>query len=345
MGVVGFTAMLSGTAILFNLVGDIIRNNIPYTTGLLLFLLRLPGIIVYSFPMATILAVILALGRLASDNETVALRACGVSILRVSAPILAFGFMVSMLTLVFNEWIVPAATFKERDLYLTITHQKRPSIRQNVNITEYDSEGRPQRILNALEARGSSLFKVNIVEYVQGELTQITQASSAEYDPAQGWLFLNGISHRLNASDRSRMLVIEFEKQRLNFQLNPLDLTGREKGSNEMNALELWHYIQFKKRLGENTRQLQMEFHHKFAIPFACLIFALLGCPMAIRHQRTSSALGAGLSLIVIILYYIGISISMGLGLTGSLPAMLAAWLPNIVIGGVGIALLKKAMA
>ncbi len=343
MGILGFTTMLSGTAILFNLVGDITRHGIPYSTGCLLFIMRLPGVMTYSFPMATVLAVLLALGRLAGDNEMVALRAGGVGLLRVAAPVLVFGLVVSLCTLVFNEWVVPKATYKERELFLTITNQKRPAVRQNVNITEYDGEGRPKRILNALEARGSLLLNVTIIEYETGLLSQVTQADSAEFHPDLGWQFMHGVTHRFDPQDRYRMLVIEFEKQKLNFELDPIDLTGREKGSTEMNAVELWKFIQFKNRLGENTRQLQMEFHHKFSIPFACLIFALLGCPMAMRHHRTSNAFGVGLALLIIMVYYVAIALSMGIGLTGALPTLVAAWLPNLLIGGVGIYLLKRA--
>ena len=343
LGVLGFTAMLSGTSILFALVGDIIRNGIPWSTGLIMFCLRVPSIVVFSFPMATILAVLLALGRLSGDNEITALRAGGIGIDRIALPILAFGLAVSFATIVFNEWVVPQATFHEHEIYFSVTKQKHPTIRKNVNITEYDGEGRPKRIINALEAEGTTMHQVTVIEYENGVMSQITQADAAMFDPRSGWSFINGVMHRFIPKDRHRMLVIDFQKEKLNFQIDPSNLLGREKSPEEMNASELGHYIRQKQQLGENVNQLRMSFHQKFAIPFACLILALIGCPMAMRHHRTSNAVSVGLALGIIVFYYIATSVSMGIGLTGTLPAVVAAWLPNVLVAGIGSFLLWKA--
>ena len=98
--------------------------------------------------MATVLAVLLALGRLAGDSEITALLAGGISIVRISRPVLIFGAVVSILTFVFNEWVVPKTTYYDHQIYFSVTKQAHPSIRKNVNITEYDSAGRPKRIIN-----------------------------------------------------------------------------------------------------------------------------------------------------------------------------------------------------
>ena len=117
IGLIAFTAMLAGTSILFNLVGDVVRNGIPWVLGLEMFLLRIPAIVVPAFPMATVLAVLLALGRLAGDSEITALLAGGISIVRISRPVLIFGAVVSILTFVFNEWVVPKTTYYDHQIY------------------------------------------------------------------------------------------------------------------------------------------------------------------------------------------------------------------------------------
>ncbi|MEO1131709.1 MAG: LptF/LptG family permease, partial [Cyanobacteria bacterium J06639_1] len=77
--------------------------------------------------------------------------------------------------------------------------------------------------------------------------------------------------------------------------------------------------------------------HEKYSIPFVCLTFALVGAPLGLRPQRTSSSIGLGLSVLIIFGYYLAMFISQALGQVGALGPAIAAWLPNIVgcsIGG-----------
>jgi lipopolysaccharide export system permease protein len=80
----------------------------------------------------------------------------------------------------------------------------------------------------------------------------------------------------------------------------------------------------------------------KLAIPFASLVFVLIGAPLGLTPKRASSSTGLGLSIIVIFIYYILMFLSMSLGELKILPAALSAWLPNLITAGLGFYLINQ---
>ena len=108
-----------------------------------------------------------------------------------------------------------------------------------------------------------------------------------------------------------------------------------------MTSSELKKEIQLKISLGKNPIKDKVNYHIKFAVPFASLIFSILGVSVGFSHHRSSSARSLGISLIVIVIYYILVALGTGLGLLMIIPPFLSAWLPNIIIGLVSIFRLK----
>ena len=111
--------------------------------------------------------------------------------------------------------------------------------------------------------------------------------------------------HVLLESSSQELMVINFEKEIINLSLNLLDFTKRQKSYDEMNGKELMSYIQKEKLLGKDINELLIQYYLKFALPFACLIFAMIGSAVSFQPHRRSSAMGMGLSIIIILAYYI----------------------------------------
>jgi lipopolysaccharide export system permease protein len=95
--------------------------------------------------------------------------------------------------------------------------------------------------------------------------------------------------------------------------------------------------------MGVDVTDFKIQLNMKMSIPFASLVFALLGAPLGISRRRASSSIGLGLSIIVIFVYYIVTFVSMAIGEIRLLPPGFAAWLPNIITGGIGWYILSKA--
>ncbi len=340
-GIAAFTCILAGSSVLFYLVGDAIKYGIPLMQVIQLFIYKLPSVVVFTFPMSMLLATILAFGRLSSDLEILALRAGGVGFYRIVVSVFAMGFLVSGLTVLFNEAVVPQATYSGQLLMHQYTEKKDPTIKQHINLTEYDEKGLPRRIVNVREVMKGKLQGVTLAEYEHGYLIRVMSAASGAWVPTGGWNFYNGVMHHFSEQNPFQVTVIQFQKEYIDIPIDPQAQT-HEKAPEEMNSQELKQRIAFQERTGEDPIQNLMKFHMKFSVPFASLIFAILGAAVGVRPHRSSSALGLGISLVIILIYYILLSVGMGLGIGHVIPPLIAAWFPNLIIGTAGLVLLRR---
>jgi lipopolysaccharide export system permease protein len=113
-----------------------------------------------------------------------------------------------------------------------------------------------------------------------------------------------------------------------------------------MTLKDLKEYIQAlrgRADMERKFRQARVEFHNKIAVPFSCLVFVLVGAPLGMQPQRSSSSIGIGLSIVCFFLYYVLWYYACLLGQSGQLPEALASWSGNLATGLVGIALVAKA--
>ena len=340
-GIAAFTFILSGSTVLFALIGEAVRNNIPAWIIFQLFLYKLPYMIVLSFPMSTLLATIIAFGRLSADSEILAFRAGGIAFSRLVTPIFIAGLCVSLMTIWFNESIVPRATNSGERLYQNVRHQQKPKIKRNVNFTEYKDRV-PYRIINVAEIDNGLLKNISVAEYENGQLARLIRAESGRWLSTGGWEFYDGVMHSFPVETPDRVMFLSFKKEYIDIPINPLSVTQRTKNVEEMTSRELKAKIEEKQTLGQDVLTDSMNYHMKFSVPFASLIFSILGASVGLKPHRSSSAMGLGISLIVIFVYYILLSLGMGIGISGAVPPLVGAWLPNIVVGVFGLYLLKK---
>ena len=304
-----------------------------------LLIYKLPAIISLTLPMAILLATILVMGRLSADLEILALRAAGVSLFRVLIPMVSIGLIISLVNIIFNEIVVPRANFHAEVLMNNLKNTN-VSIRDNVNLTQYDDNRLPLRIINVRE--NDTLNDITIAEYEDGRLSRVIRAENGQWDQGGGWIFNNGVMHVLLENSSQELMVINFEKEIINLSLNLLDFSKKEKAYNEMNAQELSAFIQKEKRLGKNINELIVQYYLKFSLPFSCLIFTMIGAAVSFQSHRRSSAMGMGLSIIIILVYYIIYSFGLAMGINNILPPIIAAWAPNLLVGGVSVYLLNR---
>ena len=340
-GVLAFSTILFGSTVLFKLVGDAVKYNIPYTDLLLLLLLKSPYIITLSIPTATLFSTISIFGRLANDLEIIALRSNGISVLRLLIPVLIFGLVTSFTMLSLSEFIVPKSSSIAKTILIKSKTNEKPKIETNINLTQYKNK-LPYRIINIGKKEQSDLANITIAEYDDGNLARLMRAESGKWIPPRSWEFNNGLMHYFQKDNPKRVTVIEFEKEILNLEIKPKDLIKKKKSVEEMNRNELLEKIAKEKEFGNDPIKLVMDYHMKTALAFSPLIYCLLGACMGLRPHRSSSALGIGLSLIIIFGYIILMSVGMGLGLSKILSPIYAAWLPNFIILSISIFLTKK---
>ncbi|WP_017326342.1 LptF/LptG family permease [Synechococcus sp. PCC 7336] len=357
-GVVAFTSIGTAIGSLFELVRLVAEKGLPLSVAMQLYVLQSPRIIVLTFPMSTLLATLLAYGRLSGDSEVTALRSCGVSTYRLIVPALMLSLTATGGTFLFNEAIVPQANLRAETLLQTALENRDTLGTRNEDILYQEfgevaierpdgslgTESALQRLFYARRFDGETMFGITVLDFSQQDFNQVIVADEGVWQEREhAWLFSDGTTYIVDALGNYSN-ILKFESQQVFLPRTPLDL-GFSRSPEQMNIRQLKDHIQAQAQAGNfrKVRRLQVDLQLKYAIPFICLTFALVGAPLGMRSQRSSSALGLGLSILIIFGFYTLTFVSQALGQTGALTPVMAAWLPNIAVSAIGLSLIYRA--
>ncbi|MTJ46536.1 LptF/LptG family permease [Dolichospermum sp. UHCC 0259] len=352
-GVGAFTSVVLAIDSLFELLRKVVESGLPLNIALEIFLLKLPYVMVYSFPMSTLLATLMTYSRLSSESELIALRGCGVSVYRMVLTAVVLSFGVTLITYLFNEQIAPAANYKATITLEQALKSDQPSFKQqNIYYPEYrefkEADGTQKKILSRLfyadQFDGKQMNGLTIIDRSRGGVDQIVVSESAKWNTQkQVWDFYNGTIY-LVATDRSYRNILRFEHQQVQLPRTPLTLAENSRDYGEMNISQALEQLEIE-RLGGNDqkiRKLQVRIQQKIAFPFICVIFGLVGSVMGSIPQRTGRGTSFGISVIVIFSYYLLLSVSGALAQAGILSPLIGAWLPNLFGLATGLFLLLR---
>ena len=352
-GVGIFSSLGVAIGSLFDLMRKITDAALPLQVAAKVSLLQMPLFIFYALPMSMLLAALLTYSRLSSDSELIALRSCGVSIYRLLIPAIIMSLIVTAISFWFNEVIVPASKYEASiTLQKALNQEQKDYQESNIIYPEYASIKKPDgkkyeilsRLFYAEEFNGEVMKNLTILDRSRPGINQIVVSESAVWNPTQNtWDFFNGTIY-IVAADSSYRNILRFEHQQLQLPRTPLDFAQKSRDFQEMNIVEATEQLKLA-RLSNDTkriRKISIRIQQKIALPFACLVFGLVGAVLGCRPQRTTKATGFGISVLVIFAYYLLMSMGDALGLSGIVPNWTAAWLPNLFGGGIGVWLLWR---
>lgn len=341
-GVASFSSIFIASSLLFKIVQYITTYGAPIPTVARLFLYSLPEIVNYTFPMAVLLAALMAFGKLSGNSEIVAMKSGGVSYYRIVAPVIVVGFVVSIFSVIWAEKVVPPTKHEaKRILEVEIKGDAKPKTQEHIVIKTL--KGDTQRITYArtFNEKTGIMRDVTIEEFDKKRLSRVQTAKTARWE-GNKWVLRNG---NVFTMDEKEGIVskAEFKKQVIPINTTPREISWEQKSINEMTLGELRGYVKVLERQKLPTSDLWTEIFMRFAIPLASFVFALLGAPLGTQRQRSGSSIGMGISVIVIFMYYGIMAFATGLGKGGVIPPLLAAMLPNIICFVAGIFMLKRA--
>ncbi|HEX3554245.1 MAG TPA: LPS export ABC transporter permease LptG [Thermoanaerobaculia bacterium] len=335
---------------LFQSAEMIIRRGLPVSIVGKLLLLTLPNIVVLTLPMSLLFGTLIAVGRLSSDSELIAMRACGISLLTLYRPILLLSGVATLLNTFLMIYVLPWGNHALQELRLEITTQ---SVAQQIEPRVFYEEWEGKVVYVFEVPQGSKRWKgVFLAESAPSSANnQITIADWGEVlvDPAGERVVLrlyNAIRHKvdLNAPDRYEIS----RHKRLDLVLDDQFATEQRaklsasKGIREMTLKELAQQRDDPSNPAEQRNLAQVEIHKKFSIPVACLVFGLFALPLGINNRRGGKASGFALSIGVLILYYILLNNGEEYARFGRMPPWLGMWLPNILLAVAGLFLLVR---
>ncbi len=344
----------------FELIGDIIRNRTPLVTVGDYLLNLIPYILYNVTPLCSLVAVLVTFGALSKSSELTAMKATGISLYRVVAPILVVTLLLSAGLFAFDEFYLPAANRRQEALRAIIKDKPaqtflRPGRKwmsgQTNNIGDSNSAAAtsnadPTRIFyyQFFDADRNVFANLTVFEFQPNSfiLTRRIFATSAHWDPrVSRWIFENGwqrtFSGETIASYQPFTLSTfpEIHEQPSYFKKEDLQ-------SQEMSYNELSRYISDLKQSGFDTKRLSVQLNRKLAYPLITLVMGILAVPFALSMGKRGGLAGIATAIGLAIAYTVVDGLFQAMGNINTLPPMLAAWTPDLLFGITGTYLLLR---
>jgi lipopolysaccharide export system permease protein len=298
----------------------------------------LPLFVLYSFPIAALIATIFTINSMTRNSEIAAAKAGGVSFHRTILPLCALGVVLTVAALGLSE-LVPIATRAKAQL-----QGERPGTRTTRSDFVY-------------RARDGYVYTIQRLNREQGRLTGLSVeragdepatpslhiiAEEATYSPeARSWTLRDGYARLLLGRGTESSFRFD-ELLTPTFRESPERLLAVPKEPEEMGYRELGEFIEAIERSGGRAAELAVDRAQKLALPVATLIIILFGAPLANQAPRGGAAYGVGISLGVTIFYLMLFKVAGAAGSSGVMPPMVAAWLPNGLFAIAAAALLAR---
>ena len=356
-GIAAFTAVSLSVGVVFELVRRVAESGLPVAAAMQVLGLRMPGFLVLSFPMATLMATLLAYSSLSSNGELKALRSLGVSTWRMVVPALLVAVLMSLITFLFNDLIVPNANLQATDtLRQALGKSVAAETGSNIIYSRFsrrqkaDEEGESERYLSQLfysrQFRDGEMNDVTVLDFSRDSGTQILSADRAIWSEAEGmWEFLDGKIVLVGQGDQATTSA-RFNNYLYPLDQGPMKLAELPKDAASMTVAQA---ISAEKLLSEagdrkEARRLRVRIQEKFAFPAICVVFGLIGSSLGVRPAgRTSRSQGFGISVLLIFSYYLMSFIFSSLGVKGTVGPFLAAWAPVLIGLAIGLVMLRQA--
>jgi len=354
-----FTVISLSVGVMFDLIRKIVEFGLPLFLAIKVLFFSLPSFLVLSFPMAVLLSTLLAYGKLSANSELLALRSLGIKTSRIIAPAIAVSILMTGLTFYFNDNLVPASNkLAESTLRAGIGSSfSSEEGKDNIMFSRYGSRinsatNKPTKrntflthIFYASWFENNIMQGVTVLDFSRQDIQQILKAKSAKFDKENSsWIFSDGSI--VSVDQGGQTTNIQFEKYRYPFVEGPLDLARVPKDATEMSLKQALEAERIYKETGnlKEIRRIQVRIQEKFTLPFACLVFGLIGSSLGSKSNlRSSKSQGFGLSVILILVYYVMSFVFSSFGVKGVLSPIIATWLPVLISMGGGIYFLRKA--
>jgi len=315
------------------------------TIGTLLMYL-LPPLIAFTLPIAILFASLMSFGRMASDNEIIALRSCGKHPVRIIIPAVMFGVLAAGVCLWLEIAIIPAVNrsvtettmaLQEQKAFLFLAERSFQNLGKDMVMYVHRGKGKDGRAYEGILITDHSMSgHSRVIVASKGDIEMDESAGTVVFSLSDGSI------HTLEREGEEGYQVLRFGTYENAFSLGgPSEFRRGKKKDKELSFQEISAMlrsdsIDFKDKIG-----LMLEWHRRFAFPLACIIFAFIGSLIGMESRWSGRSSSFAVSIGLIIAYYLLLTAGSRLSTAGFLSPWIAAWLPNITFAGTGVGLFR----
>ena len=325
----------------------IVNKGIRIFTIAKLILFLLPAFMLFTIPIALLIAILIGMGRLSADNEITVLKSSGVSMTQIYYPVAIASLITFVITIFVGHFLVPQSNFATKRLLFTIAQQN-ASIGIKEKVFNADFKG----ILlyaETIPPKGDFMENVMISDNrIKGEQNTILAKKAYLFADADSMTVMlrleNGSIHSVSPDFRNYR-KIDFKIYDINLDLSSA-ISGINENSKTSIEMTIGELLEKMRKPGMNEaaiRELAIEVHKKFSIPLSCILFGLLALPLGIKSHRAVKSRGVAIAIVVVSIYYLLRIGGEAFVETGYLSPEIGVWTPNIIFALLGIYLFYMA--
>jgi lipopolysaccharide export system permease protein len=318
-----------------------LRIKPPLIHIVLHFAYRLPAALHEGLPVAVLVATIFLFLALSRYHELTALKAAGVSLYRVSAPILLVGVLLAVGAAIFQELALPRLNEAGEEIdRVKIRGQLPRHLQSRQRLWLRSSDTRFYRV-ELLNPASSDMYGVTLLELDRDfRLLSRLDSQGARWTPA-GWDLSQGAYREIGAD--GKIQTIPFTQTTLELKETIEDFTGMQKPVSVMSYRELREYVARLEAAGFHVKKYLVELYSKLSFPLVNVVMVFVAIPFALQSPRSSRVFGIGLAVGIMAAYLVVHYVALAFARADLLPPLLAAWTANVIFMGVAVSLFLRA--
>ena len=343
VSILGFISIFLIVDLIENL-DRFIDNGVPGNIIFNYYLYSIPYFVSVALPMAMLISTVFGVGMLVKRNEWTAMKSSGISLYRLSTPLLLTGLIISMFSFILDNQVVSWGNEKrytiDRDYVKKRSRHKLKNTLKNIFLQKEKTVHIGMEKYNIKKMSGNILTWVDLGEDI---IKQRIDARNIVYiSDSLAWKisnysirnFQNGIEIGVDVSEGDTLIDLRF---------TPEDINKQARSPDELDYYELTSRISDLKSNGVKTIRWEVTRYLKVSFALTNFIVVLCGIPLVVFKEKNSLSFGIGMSVFVIFGYYAFIKFGQSMGFKGQLSPLLSAWLGNIVFFIGGVILLLRA--
>ncbi len=344
-GFAAFTLIFAATQLLA--IGRLVSTeHAPLWAAIWVFWWSLPSYMSIVIPMALLLGTLLAIQRLSGESESVAMKAGGISFMRMTLPLLVAGLVMSVVTFFVQERIAPYAADQVSTIENNVILHTNVFNRDVTVSAPLPGGGRQVTIATSLDPHTQALLHVTLIQYDRDNApTQVVFADRADFAQTK-WILSNASFYRFNP-DGTLLAEPKVAEQQVELGENPTEIVNRIQLSDpeQMSRSQIRNIVQSGQLTQMELRKYVTTYQEKLAQPFACFVFVLIAIPYGLRAARSGggTSVGFGVAVAIVFVYYIVLVVFSYVSEAFLSLAGVWAWMPNIIFTTVGLLRLRRA--
>jgi len=331
---------------LFNNLPDFIEGKTPLREIFLFYLILLPRDIWIIAPISLLLAILYSLWQLSRANEVTAMRACGLSSLRIMRPIVTVGLLATLTVGLLNETLAPWAGYWT-DQFIQLQHKNRALSVYIVSPLAFKNEaGHRIWYIREFDKRTFEMRDVTLIQQRADGSDEIKyQAARGSWLDGRWWFSEVAVQRYDDQSQPRGAAAFTLQREMAEINEMPASFLNEIKPPEYLSSFEILTYLKTHSQLSRDAiAKCLTNFHNRLAMPWICLIVTLIGIPFGVKtgNRRGGALLAIIGALGLVFGFYVVSNVGVALGKQGVMIPWIAGWLPNFLFLGIGLTLTAR---